>query len=236
MQSSARSSVRPGPWISLWVVAFLSLLGQLYICQFFTFGVMVPMSIDVNPSNLWKIAYHFPPTGTFQVLNWLGVANLPQPLNPVSWAAGHWSIWWFFTFYTPLISTLALLAMVVFLLLPESKYHRSRLEGVYSPKAMTLMRITFITLVNSGLGWTTYLTGRSAVLNYIALWIVPTGAALALIVIRQWRQHGNLPPGQVAWDRHPGLLGRLLLFPLNQHRHRAKHASPQVPWFELPVS
>lgn len=115
MHSSASSSVRPGPWFSLWVVAFLSLLGQLYICQFFTFGVMVPMSIDVNPSNLWKMAYHFPPTGTFLVLNWLGTANLPQPLNPLSWVAGHWSIWWFFTFYTPVISTLALLTMVAFL-------------------------------------------------------------------------------------------------------------------------
>jgi hypothetical protein len=126
------------------------------------------------------------------------------------------------------------LAIVGFLLLPESKFHRSRLKGVYSPKAMTLMRITFISLVNSALGWTTYLTARSAVLNYIVLWIAPTGVALALIVIRQWRQHGNLPPGQVAWDRHPGLLGRLLLFPLNQHRHAARHESPQVPWFELP--
>ena len=42
------------------------------------------------------------------------------------------------------------LAMVVFLLLPESMFHRSRLKGVYSPKVMTLMRITFISLVNSG--------------------------------------------------------------------------------------
>jgi fatty acid desaturase len=126
------------------------------------------------------------------------------------------------------------LVMVVFVLLPASKFHRSRLDGVYSPKTMTLMRITFMSLVNSGLGWITFLTGRSAVLNYIVLWIVPTGVALALILIRQWRQHGNLPPGQVAWDRRPGLLGKLLLFPLNQHRHTAKHASPQTPWYELP--
>jgi fatty acid desaturase len=134
---------------------------------------------------------------------------------------------------TYILPGLWLVAMVLFAVLPESMYHRSRLQGVYSPKVMTLMRVTFISLVNAGLGWTTYLTGRSAVLNYIALWIAPMALTLALILIRQWRQHGNLPAGQVAWDRQPGLLGRLTLFPLNQHIHTAKHADPQTPWFDL---
>jgi hypothetical protein len=78
-------------------------------------GEQVPMSLDVNPSNLWKLAYHFPPTGSFQVLNWLGVAYLPPPLNPFSLAAAHLSPWWFFTTYAPLVATLALLAMAAFL-------------------------------------------------------------------------------------------------------------------------
>lgn len=125
------------------------------------------------------------------------------------------------------------MAMIVFAALPASMYHQSRLPGVYSPRTMTLMRITFISLVNAALGWTTFLTERSAVLNYIALWIAPTGVALALMLIRQWRQHGNLSPGQVAWDRQPGVIGKLLLFPLNQHRHTAKHARPETPWYEL---
>ena len=127
-----------------------------------------------------------------------------------------------------------LVAMFVFAAQPASMYHRSRLEGVYSPKTMTLMRITFIALLNATLGWTTFLTERSGVLNFIALWMAPTGVALALILIRQWRQHGNLPPGQVAWDRRPGVVGKLLLFPLNQHRHTAKHARPETPWYALP--
>jgi hypothetical protein len=96
-------------------VALLSLLAQLWLCQFFSFGERVPISLDVNPSNLWKLAYHFPPTGSFEVLNWLGVAYLPQPLNPFSLAAAHLPPWWFFTTYTPLMATLALLAMAAFL-------------------------------------------------------------------------------------------------------------------------
>lgn len=123
--------------------------------------------------------------------------------------------------------------MVTYCLLPERFFHRSRLAGLYSPRVMTLMRITFVSLVNAGLGWTTFLTERSAVLNYIALWMCPTIVTLALMIVRHWRQHGNLPPGQVAWDRKPGLLGKLLLFPLNQHHHTAKHAAPETPWYKL---
>lgn len=127
-----------------------------------------------------------------------------------------------------------LAAMLIFALLPANKYHQGRVPTLYSPKVMTLMRITFISLVNAGLGWTTYLTDRSAVLNYIALWMAPMfTSTAALMLIRQWRQHGNLTSA-VAHDRQPGLLGKLLLFPFNQHRHTAKHAQPTTPWYTLP--
>jgi hypothetical protein len=114
MASSSRSPVPPGPWLSLWVVALVSLVGQLWICQFFSFGVRVPASIDVDPCNLWKFAYQFPPSGSYQVLNWLGVAYLPPPMNPFSLAA-LLPPWLFFTTYTPVMSTLALLALAGFL-------------------------------------------------------------------------------------------------------------------------
>ena len=109
------AAARSGPWTSLWIVALLSLLAQLWLCQFFSFGERLPLSLDINPSNLWKLAYHFPPTGSFEVLNWLGVAYLPQPLNPLGLAAAGLSPWLFFTTYTPLMATLALLAMAAFL-------------------------------------------------------------------------------------------------------------------------
>ena len=109
------ASVKEGRWTSLWVVALVSLLAQLWLCQFFSLGQTVPETIDVNPSNLWKFAYQFPPTGSFQVLNWLGVPFLPQPLNPLSLAAEHLSAWCFFTAYAPVMATLGLLAMAAFL-------------------------------------------------------------------------------------------------------------------------
>jgi len=109
-------STNPGKdrWISLWIVAFLSLLCQLAICQFFSFGQLVPTTIDINPSNLWKLAYHFPPTPVFLVLNWFGVPNFPTALDPFTLAA-NWPTWFFFTAYAPLVGTCSLLAMAAFL-------------------------------------------------------------------------------------------------------------------------
>ena len=114
MESPENPHVGQGRWTSLWVVALVSLLAQLWLCQFFSFGDQVPASIDVNPSNLWKNAYHFPPVGSFLVLNWLGVANPPLSLNPFS-AAANLPAWWFFTAYAPLVGTCSLLAMAIFL-------------------------------------------------------------------------------------------------------------------------
>ena len=105
---------REGPWISLWITALASLATQLGLCQFFSFGERVPLSLDVDPSNLWKFAYHFPPKGEFLVNNWLGVPNPPVPLNPFGVAA-NLPVWWFFTIYAPVMATLALLAMAAFL-------------------------------------------------------------------------------------------------------------------------
>jgi hypothetical protein len=115
MKPPDSAPVRLGSWTSLWVVALVSLLAQLGLCQFFSFGGRVPVSLDVNPSNLWKMAYHFPPTGTFRTLNWLGTPYLPQSLQPFSLAASNLSPWWFFTTYAPVMATLGLLGMAAFL-------------------------------------------------------------------------------------------------------------------------
>jgi hypothetical protein len=122
MELPDRRAAPSGRWTSLWVVALISFVAQLALCQFFSpdpkthgFGETVPFSEDINPSKLWELAYTFPPTGTFQVLNWLGVAYQPQPLNPLSLAAAWMTPWLFFTTYVPILATLALLAMAAFL-------------------------------------------------------------------------------------------------------------------------
>ena len=126
-------------------------------------------------------------------------------------------------------------AMTVFVLLPVNRFHRGRLTAVYSPKSMTLMRITFITVINCGLGWASFVTERSAVLNYVTLWIAPMFTTTAvLMIVRHWQQHGEIEgESHGLRDPQPGLLGRFILFPLNQRYHREKHSSPSKPWFRL---
>ncbi len=122
------------------------------------------------------------------------------------------------------------LMMSIFLALPARYYHHSTIKPAYSAKTMTLMRITYITLLNCGLGWSTFLTGRSAVLNYVALWIGPTvTVTMALILLRQWRQHGT---GSTENILATGLR-KWILFPFNQDRHQARHAHPELAWWEL---
>lgn len=124
----------------------------------------------------------------------------------------------------------------IFWLLPARYYHYSRMNAPYSSRSMTIQRITFILFLNLTLGWVTYLTGRSAVLNYIVLWAGPyVTTTAACQIIRYWRQHGNLVDGQVAHDRKPGLLGKLFIFPLNSQYHTVKHRFPRTPWAELPA-
>ena len=88
MDSSPAEAAPRRPWPSLWAAALVSLVAQLALCQFFSFGRDVPYTIDINPSNIWKYTYHFPPRGEFLTLNWFGLANLPPTLNPLQLRGG----------------------------------------------------------------------------------------------------------------------------------------------------
>ncbi|WP_157368643.1 fatty acid desaturase [Zavarzinella formosa] len=142
--------------------------------------------------------------------------------------------WWVLVFLPP---SMWVVTCFIFLLLPGRCFHQSRLKSVYSPRFRTLMQITFITLVNLGLGWSSYFTGRSGILNYIALWVAPmvTTCTWAML-LRQWRQHAGREQeaAKCTANISSNWLRRLLVFPLNQHLHQTKHDFPETPWYHLP--
>ena len=88
---------------------------QLFLCYFFTFGELIPMTNDLNPSNYWTIQYRFPPQGYFSNLDgWLGFGHDPMPFTPMSVLA--WlPLWVFFTVVYPLGAALAVASFYLFL-------------------------------------------------------------------------------------------------------------------------
>src|SRR5262245_19465451 len=58
-------------------------------------------------------------------------------------------------------------------LVPARMYLKSLVKPDVPPRYMTLMRITFLTCLFTGLAWLTYLTDRPWWLYYFLLWIVP---------------------------------------------------------------
>lgn len=141
--------------------------------------------------------------------------------------------WWVLVIVPP---AMWVLACAIFLVLPNRMFHHSRLQPVYSPRVRTLMQITFITFLNLGIGWSSYLTGRSGILNYIALWAAPMVTTCTwLMLMRQWRQHAGRGNGNADCSANvrAGVLLRLLVFPLNQHMHQTKHDHPAAAWYNL---
>jgi len=91
-----------------------TLLIQLSMCYFFSFGNLIPVTNDINPSNQTTIRYLFPPQGRFSTDYWLGQGSDPMPFTPYSVLA--WlPPWLFFTATYPLSAALAVLTFYWFL-------------------------------------------------------------------------------------------------------------------------
>src|SRR5207249_629109 len=62
---------------------------------------------------------------------------------------------------------------VYYLFLPADQYHQSRVHPVIPLRWTTLMRMTFMTLLLTGLGWLSVWTARPVGLYFLLLWMVP---------------------------------------------------------------
>ena len=93
----------------------LTLLVLLWLGGFFTFGQLIPQTIDINPAMTHLLRFSFPPQGYFFTDYWLGqtqyAASL-QPLSVLAWLPA----WMFFTGVYPLFTALAIPAALLFLL------------------------------------------------------------------------------------------------------------------------
>lgn len=127
-------------------------------------------------------------------------------------------------------------AMAAFVALPRSQYHQSRLHPVISQKAMTLMRISYLTVLFCGLAWVQYLTGVWAWVYYALLWVVPIFTSFSFfMILRQIVQHGN---GDRGWLTNTRVFFvqkaiNFAVFPIGQDYHLPHHVYATVPHFRL---
>lgn len=147
---------------------------------------------------------------------------------------------WFVYAEKPLLLALVpgglyLAIMIFYALIPETMYHQSRVHPVISMRAMTLMRMTYITLLFNGLAWLS-LWAPYAALCYFLLWVVPIFTSFSFfMILRQIVQHGN---GDRGWltNTRVFFVHRIInfaVFPMGQDYHLPHHLFASVPHYRL---
>lgn len=126
--------------------------------------------------------------------------------------------------------------MIFYAVIPEHLYHQSRIHPVISSRSMTLMRITYITTLFSGLAWISLLLDPWAVMYYFLLWLVPIFTSFSFfMILRQLVQHGNGDRGWLTNTRifHVNKLINFAVFPLGQDYHLPHHLFASIPHYRL---
>jgi len=162
----------------------------------------------------------------------IGIAYLFSLLGVLAWGVYTGEMFWLAVVPAGLYGA----ALVTFLLIPASSFHTSRLHPVISQRTMTLLRITYLTVVFGALAWITHWTGVPAWLYYALLWLVPIFTSFSFfMILRQWVQHGN---GDRGWltNTRVFFVDRLLnfaIFPMGQDYHLPHHMYATVPHYRL---
>jgi fatty acid desaturase len=127
-------------------------------------------------------------------------------------------------------------AMVFFSTISSNLFHQSRVHPVIPMRVMTLMRLTYITLLFSGLAWISLLLDPWAVLYYALLWVVPIFTSFSFfMILRQLVQHGN---GDRGWLTNTRIffVNRFInfaVFPMGQDYHLPHHLFSSIPHYRL---
>jgi fatty acid desaturase len=126
-------------------------------------------------------------------------------------------------------------AVAFYAVIPGRMFHHTRVHPVLSMRTMTLMRISYITLLFCGIAWLSLLTPWAAAF-YLLLWVVPIFTSFSFfMILRQLVQHGN---GDRGWltNTRVFFVNRMIsfaVFPLGQEYHLPHHVFASVPHYRL---
>jgi fatty acid desaturase len=126
--------------------------------------------------------------------------------------------------------------MAFYALIPETMYHQSRVHPVISMRVMTLLRITYVSLLFNGLAWLSFYITPYAAFFYLLLWVVPIFTSFSFfMILRQLVQHGNGDRGWLTNTRvfYVNPFIHFAVFPMGQDYHLPHHLFASVPHYRL---
>ena len=128
-------------------------------------------------------------------------------------------------------------ACVVVWRLPDSYFFQSKLKPVYSGRITSMLRLGSLTLLQTVLSVSYYMTGTNYAIYFWLLWVVPLGTSFPyLMLLRDLVQHANADDGKLTNSRvvfcHPFI--RWAMFVYGQDAHLTHHLYPAVPHYNLP--
>jgi fatty acid desaturase len=134
----------------------------------------------------------------------------------------------------PAVAYLAV--MIFFSVIPDHYYSQYRVHPTYTMRTITLMRVTFVTLVANAVAWLAFAYGRFAFYYAVLLWIVPMLTSFSLfMMLRQVVQHSNGGRGWLTNTRIflVNLFVRDSILPYGQDIHLPHHMYSTVPHYRL---
>jgi fatty acid desaturase len=164
----------------------------------------------------------------------VGVGALYLLLQAVTLTA---LVWYGDPLWLALIPSLLWAAITaVYLVLPASKFHQSRVHPVIPSRVQAILRTSYVTVIYGALAWVTWATGVWAAGYYFFFWLTPVFTSFAFfMILRQIVHHGNGVRGWLTNTRvfllRPFI--RFSVFPIGQDYHLPHHIYATVPHYRL---
>ncbi len=123
-----------------------------------------------------------------------------------------------------------------YLLVPDDWYQGSRVEPVYSHRALSVQRVSFMALVYGALTAVSLFGIEGAWGYYLLYWVVPLFTSFPVfMIVREWLQHGNADRGRMTNSRVfiTGPLFNYAVMPWGMDYHLPHHLMSSVPHYNL---
>jgi fatty acid desaturase len=170
--------------------------------------------------------------GPFRITSLLGLAYLAVMVGVLGYLS------WFGNGVQIVAATVSLLAVAsaVVYALPTSWYFQSDLRPIYSVKAASVLRLTWVTLLELGLASSRLYTGQEWGVYFWLLWVLPLLTTFPYyMLLRDLYQHANADDGKLTNSRviFTNPIVRWAMFIYGQDVHLTHHLYPAVPHYNL---